>query len=278
MQQRSTLLTTSSCGWRLVAGALFFVAISGCRPSAESSSDDLVAAVRSGDKGQVAHILTNGASPEGNADDGRPLFEAILRRDADVARVIVAANARLDREFPQSSNSSLDLLAAAGQTPLRLASIMGDSEIVGELVNRGADVYRLDSEGRSALYFAAREGHVTVAELLSKAYSTQRGAANSELERAPIEAAIRGSHDDVVAVLLDASAANATEKLQGNLTWLHLAASCGREKAAEMLLDHGADVNAKSDRGETALHLAAKDGHEGVVTLLLKRGADWSLK
>jgi ankyrin repeat protein len=41
-----------------------------------------------------------------------------------------------------------------------------------------------------------------------------------------------------------------------------------------LLLDHKADVDAKTMSGKTALYLAAGNGHEAVVQLLLKHMAD----
>jgi len=43
---------------------------------------------------------------------------------------------------------------------------------------------------------------------------------------------------------------------------------------ARLLLDRGADINAKNKNGWTPLHLAARDGHVYVARLLLERGAD----
>jgi ankyrin repeat protein len=40
-----------------------------------------------------------------------------------------------------------------------------------------------------------------------------------------------------------------------------------------LLLEYGADVNAKTER-HTALHLAAEKGHLEIVKLLLEHGAD----
>ena len=58
-------------------------------------------------------------------------------------------------------------------------------------------------------------------------------------------------------------------------TPLHLAALSGRAKAAAVLLDHRADVNAADQRGKhTPLHLAAWAGDADLVRLLLARKAD----
>ena len=48
--------------------------------------------------------------------------------------------------------------------------------------------------------------------------------------------------------------------------------------AVKILLDHGADVNAKENyRGQTALMWAAAEHHAEVVKLLLDHGADWKV-
>jgi len=41
-----------------------------------------------------------------------------------------------------------------------------------------------------------------------------------------------------------------------------------------LLIDKGADVNAKDITGETALMVAAERGHTEIVKLLIGRGAD----
>ena len=54
-----------------------------------------------------------------------------------------------------------------------------------------------------------------------------------------------------------------------------MAAASGNADAVKVLLDHGADVNAKeSAHGQTALMFAAALNRADVVQLLLARGAD----
>ena len=56
-------------------------------------------------------------------------------------------------------------------------------------------------------------------------------------------------------------------------TPLHIVAASGQREAAILLLDSGADVNAKNDNAETPLHWAALEGHKDVAVLLLTKRA-----
>lgn len=46
---------------------------------------------------------------------------------------------------------------------------------------------------------------------------------------------------------------------------LHIACSSGYEKAATLLLEHQADINARGPNGHGPLHLAAKEGAALIV-------------
>ena len=55
---------------------------------------------------------------------------------------------------------------------------------------------------------------------------------------------------------------------------LHKIAIWGDVAAAEVLLDHGADINARGEDDDTPLHRAIMGGHAEMVSLLLSRGAN----
>lgn len=57
------------------------------------------------------------------------------------------------------------------------------------------------------------------------------------------------------------------------VTFLHWAASYGREDIAQLLLDKGADINADSASGNTPLHHAAGNNRTEMIAFLIKHGA-----
>jgi len=61
---------------------------------------------------------------------------------------------------------------------------------------------------------------------------------------------------------------------QSGRTPLHLAASRGHLDVARLLVESGADVDARSEFGYTPLHVAAMEGYLDVARLLVESGAD----
>jgi len=59
-----------------------------------------------------------------------------------------------------------------------------------------------------------------------------------------------------------------------NSTLLYEASFRGHSQMVEMLLDRGADVNARTNEGATSLYVAAQNGHLETVRILLANGAD----
>jgi hypothetical protein len=61
-------------------------------------------------------------------------------------------------------------------------------------------------------------------------------------------------------------------------TPLHIAAICGQEDIAKLLLAHHADVNAKDNVGQTPLHIVAREGYVEIAKLLIAHRATVNVK
>ena len=94
----------------------------------------------------------------------------------------------------------------------------------------------------------------------------------------PLQLAARYSHNEIVELLIDNGADVNAKDVNGN-TPLHLAALFGRKEVIELLIANGAAVNVKGGNlGGMPLHHAAFEGHKEIVELLLAKSADVNAK
>jgi len=126
----------------------------------------------------------------------------------------------------------------------------------------------------TALYYAALYGFSGVVNHLvvkhGEDINYQRGPWGT-----PLHVTSRSEHAEVAHVLLQHNAdVNARSAHFYEWTPLHFASSHGHMKVVQLLLEHGSNVNAQSRTHKTPLYLASSNGYLAVVRLLLAHGAD----
>jgi ankyrin repeat protein len=124
-----------------------------------------------------------------------------------------------------------------------------------------------------SIHLAAKSGDLATVKTMIKDHPEMATSADSSWT--PLHVAAEFGKRDVAEVLIAHGAnVNAREGYRG-YTALFLAARRGNKDVAELLLAKGADVNAKTDGDHTTpLHWAALNGHADVVKLLLANNAN----
>ena len=224
----------------------------------------LLEATISGDVKSVKKLLKEGADPNVRDEEGRtPLHHAVKDNRLDIVKLLVESGA--DVNAPDNY----------GLTPLHYAVHCGYEKFVDFLLRHGADPNAKDIGGNTPLHISAFEGHPATIIL-------------------PLELGSRSEEPETymrIAKLLIKSGADVNMKNNGGRTPLHAAVLQNRIDIVRLLLESGADPNARCrnlylappDGGElallpasevTPLHMAANGGYEDLVKLLLESGAD----
>jgi len=89
---------------------------------------------------------------------GRKLLEAARSNDENMVRILLSTDIK--------SEQLVGARDCHGFTPLHYAARHGSASVVGYLLEGGADVTALDSEGHPALYHAVMMEHVEVSKML----------------------------------------------------------------------------------------------------------------
>ncbi len=148
-----------------------------------------------------------------------------------------------------------------------------DAATVKQLLARGFDPNSPSEDGQQPLFLALREGSGQVVGVLLQARGVRFDAANASGETALMLAALRGQVNWCAKLIALGAAVN-----RSGWAPLHYAATGPQAKAVTLLLEHGAQIDARSPNGSTALMMAARYGSADAVTLLLARGANPRLR
>jgi ankyrin repeat protein len=174
-------------------------------------------------------------------------------------------------------------------TLLMVASFFGIAPAVEALIKRGGggDLLARDYHGRTALSWAAAYGHHDAARILIDSQpGVLRGlgwlglwkpaiieAADSK-GITPLMYAVRGESESVAKLLLDRGADLEARDDRGATALWWVADSPRCAAVVRLLLERGADIEIKDRLGKGPLYIAAQYSYADAARLLLDRGAD----
>ena len=156
------------------------------------------------------------------------------------------------------------------------ASMRNDATRVVTLVSAKADVNAPQSDGSTALHWAAYHGDVKLTGALLRAHANPSAAMENGMT--PLLLACENGNADLVKALLKAGA-DPNQTLANGETPLMMAARTGRIPVMAALLEKGVKVDQKERlRGTTALMWAAANSNTDAVRFLISKGADVSAR
>lgn len=247
---------------------------------ADTEASALLVAIDSGHPAMTRFLIDRGADPNHKGAGRTPLHSATQREMPGVVRALLAAgadpDARLEKRMPllsraiQQDNGLTPTIV--GATPFWLAASYGDVEIMGILLEAGADPFLTTNDDTTALMVAAGADYV---EGQDKYGRRSYPAFLTTLQRRALDAT-----SFCLELGFDVDAVN-----QDGQTALHGAVYMGGTEIAPYLVAHGAGIDVMNLRGQTPWMIAAKGEyragsfytHRETAEVLEALGADTSL-
>jgi len=211
----------------------------------------------------------------------KELFDAIRAGDRGKVETMLAADGALLRAKDENGLGPFAIAKYHGRNEIAAmlldkgvdldvfsACMAGSEQRVNELLRQQKELIKgFSNDGWTALHLACFFGHPAIAEALIASGADVNVRSTNAMKNAPLHAAAAGRNREAVRLLLE-HGADANARQEGGWTALHAAAQNGDVEMARLLIAAGADVHARAANQQNALDLALTKGHQGMVDLL----------
>jgi ankyrin repeat protein len=166
-----------------------------------------------------------------------------------------------------------DLLATGADLDIFEAAALGRADLVKNFAELNPQLVNAHAaDGFTPLGLGAYFGHEDVVRALLERGADVNVASKNAFRVAPLHSSVARRSAPISRLLVE-NGADVNARQQGGYTPLHEAAQNGDDEIVDLLLEHGADVSVRTEEGKTALDLAAQKRHARVGELLRARGA-----
>ncbi|KAF5278806.1 hypothetical protein FQR65_LT03493 [Abscondita terminalis] len=217
---------------------------------------DLYIAASEGDYEAVRNILTVDASNVNSYDQGRTALHAAASGGTEAHLKVI--------EVLVAHGANVNLTDDRQQTPLHAAASSGNIDAVKFLISKGVGVNAKDNAKQTPLHIAAQQKHC----------KEKNSKDQIKLALKSMETFLKGYSmyvpcfgEDFLRLTKNALESEISDEA------LLLAVYYNNFGVVIVLVDAGADINARDDRNQTVLDRATRTGHGAVVKFLVGKGA-----
>lgn len=198
---------------------IYLILLSGILPAHAGSFEDWFVAIRQDKPAEITSLLQRGFDPNTVSPEGLHGLFLAVREGALKAAMVLA-------DWPKTQ---VEWRSDKDESPLMLAALKGQEDVVRKLIDRGADV---NKPGWTPLHYAATNGHLGIMNLLLEHHA-----------------------------YLDAESPNKT-------TPLMMAAFYGTSQAVKLLLEAGADPTLRNEQGLSAVDFAQRGNRPDAAAMI----------
>ena len=198
---------------------IYLILLSGIFPAHAGSFEDWFVAIRQDKPAEITSLLQRGFDPNTVSPEGLHGLFLAVREGALKAAMVLA-------DWPKTQ---VEWRSDKDESPLMLAALKGQEDVVRKLIDRGADV---NKPGWTPLHYAATNGHLGIMNLLLEHHA-----------------------------YLDAESPNKT-------TPLMMAAFYGTSQAVKLLLEAGADPTLRNEQGLSAVDFAQRGNRPDAAAMI----------